>query len=228
MLNGEQAETAQGGRKHLMDEVILCGRRMLQDGLVKGTAGNVSVRDGDEIIITPSSEPYDLIAPEDLCVVDIDGKQLAGRCRPSTETPLHTAVYRGTDAGAVVHTHSMFATTIACTEDVLPAIHYSIVRLGTHGVRVADYARFGSDELAGTTFDGLAGGKAVLLRNHGALVYGASLAQAYDYAECLEWLAQLYWQSKVLGEPQILGDSELDEVSAEARRLRAARMQGGG
>lgn len=226
MLESEKAQAANEKRELLMAEVIAYGQRMFRDGLVKGTAGNISVRDGDEIIITPSSQQYDLITPQDLCVVDIDGKQLAGRGRPSTETPLHTAVYRGTDARAVVHTHSIFATTIACTEHVLPAIHYNIVRLGTHSVRVAEYARFGSDELAETTFEGLAGGKAVLLRNHGVLVYGATLAQAYDYAECLEWLAQLYWQSKVLGNPHILSDSQLDEVTAEARRLRAARPQG--
>jgi L-fuculose-phosphate aldolase len=228
MQDVEQAEASRDERERLMAEMIECGQAMLEDGLVKGTAGNISVRHGDEIIITPTSRPYGLITPPDLCIVDIEGNKLSGNRNPSTETPLHTAVYRATDARAVIHTHSTFATTIACTEDVLPAIHYSIVRFGTHSVRVADYARFGSEELAETTVRGLAGGRAVLLRNHGVLVHGSTLAQAYDYADLLEWLAQLYWQSKLVGQPRLLSDAQLEEVAAEAGRLRAAYAQAAG
>jgi L-fuculose-phosphate aldolase len=226
MLDGADRQTQDSERERLMAEIIHLARKMAAGGLVQGTAGNISARHGDEIIITPTSHPYGSMEPNDLCTVDIDGNTLFGARGPSTETPLHTAVYRATDARAVVHTHSLFATTIACTEDLLPAVHYSIVRLGTHRVRVGEYARFGSQELADTTVEALAGGRAVLLRNHGALVYGSSLAQAFDYAELLEWLAQLYWRSKLLGDPRILSDAELDEVAAEGRRLRAARPPG--
>ena len=209
-------------REALLDEIVRCARRMSDDGLVLGTAGNISVRLDDEIVITPTSMTYELIEPSDLCVLDLSGRQLDGRRRASSEAPLHAQVYRTTDAAAVVHTHSLFATTLACAIDVLPAIHYGIWRFGGDTVRVAEYERFGSDELADRVAVALKDRRGALLRNHGAVTYGSSLTEAYDLAVLLEWLSRIYWQARQLGEPRLLTTAEVDEVAEEVRRRRHA------
>jgi L-fuculose-phosphate aldolase len=204
-------------------EVVEHARRMSSDGLVKGTSGNISARVGDQVVITPGSVPYEEIEPDGLAIVDLDGNHLSGG-RPSSETPLHTLVYRETEAAAVVHTHSMYATTLACTVDELPAIHYMIYAFGGHSIAVSDYERFGSDELAGVVRSALGDRRGALLRNHGAVVHGPTLRRAYDLAVLLEWLAELYWRSSVFGEPRILSREQVEEVAGEARR----RAYGGG
>jgi L-fuculose-phosphate aldolase len=198
-------------------EVAELGRRMLADGLVKGTSGNISVRVGDRVAISPGSMPYEEITADDVAIVDLDGNPIEGG-RPSSETPLHTLVYRETDAAAVVHTHSIYATTLACTVDELPAVHYNIFAFGGSTIEVSDYARFGSDELADAVHRALGDRRGVLLRNHGAVVHGPDLARAYDLAVLLEWLSELYYRSLQLGEPRILTQEQLDEVAAEAGR----------
>ena len=195
---------------------------MSDTGLVIGTAGNISIRVDDEITITPTSVPYELVERDDLCVLDASGRQIDGRLRASSEAPLHTQIYRATDAAAVVHTHSPFATTLACSIDVLPAIHYSIHRFGGDTVPVAEYERFGSDELADRVATLVKDRKGVLLRNHGAITYGSSLAEAYELSVLLEWLAQIYWQAKLFGEPRLLSAEQVEEVAAEAKRRRYA------
>jgi L-fuculose-phosphate aldolase len=206
-----------------LDALLHHGRLLVEQGLATGTAGNVSIRLDDEILITPTSIPYDRIQREDLCVLDLDGRQTDGRRRASSEAPFHTEIYRTTDAAAVVHTHSPFATTIACVCDVLPAIHYSIHRFGGDTIPVVEYERFGSDALAERVALVAKDFRGVLLRNHGAVTWGSSLAEAYDLAVLLEWLAQVYWQAKQLGEPRLLTANEIREVAEEARRRRAAR-----
>jgi L-fuculose-phosphate aldolase len=198
-------------------EVVEYGKRMLREGLVKGTSGNISIRVGDEVAISPGSMPYEEIEPDDVSIVDLDGNHLSGG-RPSSETPLHTLVYRETDAAAVVHTHSIYATTLACTVDELPAVHYMIHTFGGDSIAVSDYERFGSDELAAAVHAALGDRRGVLLRNHGAVVHGPTLTRAYDLAVLLEWLSELYWRSSIFGEPRILSHDQLEEVAAEAGR----------
>src|SRR5207237_19940 len=210
-------------RDGLLDELVRYARMMSDDGLVVATAGNISIRLDEEIVITPTSIPFDLVERSDLCVLDLAGRRLNGRRRPSSEAPLHTQIYRTTDAAAVVHTHSPFATTLACVCDVLPAIHYSIHRFGGDTVPVAEYERFGSDALADLVALALKDRRGTLLRNHGAVTYGSSLAEAYDLAVLLEWLARIYWQAKQLGEPRLLTADQVEEVAAEARRRRYAK-----
>jgi L-fuculose-phosphate aldolase len=209
-------------RERRLDELVRYARLISDSGLVVGTAGNISIRLDDEIVITPSSIPYHEIDQEDLCTLDLAGQQMDGRRRPSTEVPLHTEIYRTTDAAAVVHTHSPFATTVACVCDVLPPIHYSIHRFGGDTIPVAEYERFGSEALAEKVALVLRDRRGALLRNHGAITYGSSLPQAYDLALLLEWLAQIYWQAKQLGEPRLLTAEQIAEVAEEARRLRYA------
>jgi L-fuculose-phosphate aldolase len=193
------------------------GRRMQADGLVCGSAGNLSVRAGEVIAITPSGVDYEEIEPADICLIDLDGNRLEG-ARPSSELPLHTAVYRATRAKAVVHTHSAMVTAVSTVAEELPAIHYSVVQLGGP-VRVAGYQTYGSEELANGAVEAMAGRSAVILANHGCITYAGTLLQAYRRAELLEWLSSVYWHARMLGEPRILSERQLADVVDQARRL---------
>jgi len=185
--------------------------KMQADALTVGTSGNLSVRSGDLIAITPSGVVYDHLTPETVCVIDLDGTVVEGDLEPSSEVPMHTAVYRATDAGAVVHSHPMYCTALSVTRDEVPPVHYMLALLGGP-VRVAPYARFGSPELAQGSVDAMAGRSGVLLRNHGATTYGPTLAKAYTRSLYLEWVCRLYHQAKQIGEPTLLTPEQLEEV----------------
>lgn len=199
-------------------ELVALARRASADGLSSGTSGNLSVRVDDTVLITPSSLDPDDTGPDDLCVVDLDGQQVGGDRRPSSEVPMHLAVYRTTSATAVVHTHSPFATALSVTIDELPAVHYNIAALGGP-VRVAPYATFGSDELAANIATALDGRVAAILQNHGTIAVGRTLRQAFDRAVLLEWLCALYWRALQVGAPRILSEDDLDAVRAQSQRL---------
>ena len=208
------------GIRSARDQLVRYSARLLDDGLAVGSAGNMSVRTGDTVAITPSGVSYAEMRPEDVCVVTTDGREPAGNHEtPSSETPMHLAIYAATKAGAVVHTHSPEVIALSAARTELPAIHYAITGLGGP-VRVAPYVRFGSDGLAAAAVTALDGRSAVILRNHGAVTYGRDLAQAYERALLLEWLARVYRLALSYGEPAILSAAELDEVSAESRRRR--------
>ena len=202
-------------------QLVSYSARLLDDGLAVGSAGNMSVRSGDLVAITPSGISYAEMRPEDVCLVAMDGTETrAGNQEtPSTETPMHLAIYAATKAGAVVHTHSPEVVALSAARPELPAIHYAITGLGGP-VRVAPYVRFGSAGLAAAAVKALDGRSAVILRNHGAVTHGRDLTQAYDRALLLEWLARTYRLALCYGEPAILSAAELDEVTAEARRRR--------
>lgn len=209
---GGRADEAGGVSLADREDLVAFARRMAGDGLAPGMSGNLSVRRRDMIAITASGVPYDRMSPADICLVRLaDGTAEPG-LRPSTETPMHLAVYRATGAGAVVHTHSPFVVALSTVLDELPAIHYAMADLGGI-VRVAPYARFGTGRLAETAVAALAGRSAVILRNHGALTCGPTLARAYDRAGTLEWLARVYWYARVAGTPQTLSEAALTEVS---------------
>lgn len=200
-------------------ELVGYGRRLGADGLAFGSAGNLSVRVGDVVVITPTSMPYDTIGADDLCVVAPDGTKLAGDGAVSSEWPMHWQVYSATGAAAVVHTHSPEVIALSATCAELPAIHYAIARVGGP-VRVVPYTRFGSDDLAHGARAALEGRSAAILQNHGAITYGTTLAEAYDRAALLEWLAGIYRKALQYGSPRLLTTEELDEVVAEVRRRR--------
>jgi L-fuculose-phosphate aldolase len=212
--------------RHAAKEITEYGRRMISDGLAYGTAGNLSCRVGDHVIISPTSIPYEDVEPDDLWVLSLDGDIVRdGTAGPSSETPFHLAIYAATKAAAVVHTHSAEVVAVSATLEYLPAIHYSIARLGGP-VPVVAYRRFGSDTLAAGIQAALCEldrpRSAAILQNHGAVTHGASLMEAYDKALMLEWLARAYRLALQIGEPRILTTEELDEVTAEARRRRYA------
>ena len=210
------------------ERLVSYSNRLLEDGLAVGSAGNISVRAGDEVLITPSGIPYRDLEAADICVVGLDGTQHGATAEPSSETPMHLAVYAATRARAraVVHTHSPEVIALSAVCDELPAIHYAIAGLGGP-VRVAPYTRFGSEGLAAAALAALDGRSAAILQNHGAISHGATLAEAYDRALLLEWLAHVHRLACSRGEPRILTDAELAEVTAELRRRRYGEARPG-
>ncbi|MGH2941006.1 MAG: class II aldolase/adducin family protein [Solirubrobacterales bacterium] len=208
-----------------LEEVPAYGRRLVEDGLVLGTSGNISIRVEGGYVITPSTIAYDEITLEDLVLLDDGGTQVDGRGRPSSETPMHLAVYATTDAMAVVHTHSPVAVALSTVVDEVPAVHYDIARLGGNTVPVVGYERFGSDALAQRAADAFAERSAVILRNHGTIACAPDLRQAYYRAQLVEWLAGVYWKAATIGKPAVLSDTELDEVVTESKRRRYGAVQ---
>jgi L-fuculose-phosphate aldolase len=193
-------------------ELVEYCRRMQADGLTVGTSGNLSVRRGDHVAITPSGAAYEDLTPESICVIDVDGGQVEGTLEPSSEVPMHTAVYRRTDAVAVVHTHPLYASTLSVLIDEVPPVHYMIALLGGP-VRVAPYATYGSTELAENSVTAMDGRFGALLQNHGATTYGESLAKAYTRSVYLEWVCRMYHQARLLGQPHLLGEDEIARVA---------------
>jgi L-fuculose-phosphate aldolase len=193
-------------------ELCAIGRRLAEQGLVSGTSGNISVRVGDRVAVTPGGTALDRLVPDQCPVIDADGYVLEGDHAPSSETPMHLAVYESSDATAVVHTHSTYATVVASTLTELPPIHYNTLLLGG-AVRVAEYATYGTPELADNVRTALSGGKrAALLANHGGVALGSTLDQAYENARLLEWLCTVYVQARAIGEPRVLTEAELAQV----------------
>ncbi|MER5481009.1 class II aldolase/adducin family protein [Streptomyces sp. NPDC002734] len=206
-------ETAQAWRR-----LVAAARRTAEEGLVVGTSGNLSVRVGDTVLVTPSGVPYDRLGPGDVLGVDLDGRRVLGRAEPTSELPLHLAVYRATGAGAVVHTHAVHATAVSTLVDELPPVHYMTAALGGP-VQVARYATYGTEELAAAAVDALRDRTACLLRNHGTVACGDDLDQAYDRTAQLEWMCRLWLlASSVPGRsPSLLTPAQLTET---AERLR--------
>ena len=203
------------------EELVECCVRLLRKGLLTQTSGNLSIRlSPDAIAITPTSIEYDRMTPEDIVVCDLDGAVLQGTRAPSSETPLHAAVYRlRGDISAIVHTHSLQATTLDILGLPIPAVHYIIASLQTTTVPVAPYATYGTPELAASVRDTFhAPGLAVLIANHGLVAGGRTLKQAADGAETTEILAGYYYRALTVGQPNVLTDSQMDEVIAKYRR----------
>jgi L-fuculose-phosphate aldolase len=197
------------------EQVADVSRRLAAEGLVLGTAGNVSARRGDEVAITPTGAVLAELEPEQVSVVDLDGRQLDGELAPTSEIELHLGVYRRYDAGAVVHTHAPMATALSCVLDELPCVHYQMLQLGGP-VPVAPYETFGTPELANAVLDALEGRRAALMANHGAIVLGQDLDDALEGSLLLEWASTVYWRAAAIGEPRALGAQERDAVVAAA------------
>ena len=200
------------------ERVAAAARRLAAEGLVTGTAGNVSARTGELVAVTPTGARLEQMAPEQIAVVDLEGEQVDGDLAPTSELGLHLGLYRRHDAGAVVHSHARFATALACVLDELPIVHYQMLALGGP-IRVAPYATFGTPELAELTLDALEDRSAALMANHGAIAYGADLDAAMEQAFLLEWACELYWRASALGAPRTLDQSEqLELVETVSRR----------
>ncbi|WP_239091807.1 class II aldolase/adducin family protein [Streptomyces sp. SID14478] len=200
------------------EELVATARRTVADGLVVGTSGNVSVRVGDTVLVTPTGVPYERLGPQDLVAVDLDGARRAGTLAPTSELPMHLAIYRDTGARAVVHTHAVHATAVSTLVPELPPVHYMTAALGGP-VRVAPYATYGTEELAENMLAALRGRTGCLLQNHGTITYGDTLAAAYDRTAQLEWMCRLWLTAhSVPGRtPSLLTDAQLHEVGERLR-----------
>ncbi|MFC7728931.1 class II aldolase/adducin family protein [Actinomadura keratinilytica] len=204
-------------------EVCRIGRQLAETGLVTGSSGNISVRVGDLVAVTPGGMMLDRMAPEDCPVLDMSGQVVEGERAPSSETPMHLAIYEASGASAVVHTHSTYGAVVASTMTELPAIHYTTLLLGGV-VRVAEYATYGTPELAANVRKALEGDRrAALMGNHGGVTLGRDLDEAYENARLLEWLCGVYVRAKMIGEPRILTEEELAKVTE--RGLRPPRFR---
>lgn len=186
-------------------------------GFCPSKSGNVSARTEAGFLITPSGLPYAQTTPADLIELSLDGVVLSGARKPSSEWPFHAAIYRARpEAQAIVHTHSPRATALSCTRRGIPAFHYMIALCGGADIRCADYATFGTPELAENAVRALEGRKAVLLANHGVIALGASLAGAHQIVAEVENLAGQYLDILAAGlEPVILDEAEMARVSAK-------------
>jgi L-fuculose-phosphate aldolase len=194
------------------------GRRLAARGLVIGTAGNLSARAGDLVAVTPTGGALGELTADQMTVIGLDGAIADGDLAPTSEVPLHLAIYRATTAGAVAHAHATTSIALGLVADEIPLVHYAMLNLGG-AVRVAPYARYGTQQLAGHVVAALESRQAALMRNHGSIATGSSLAEAVDNLELLEWAAQLYHQallaSAVTGvAPRELTRQEQEEVTA--------------
>lgn len=220
------------GIERLRASVVTACRELAQSGLVMGPAGNVSARAGDRVLVTPTGARLATLSADELVVVDLDGARIDGARQPTSELPLHLAVYRNFDAGAVVHTHPPMATAVACAADELPCIHYTLLSLGG-SVRVAPYATFGTAELAVGVVTALQGRTAALMGGHGAVTYGPDVARAMAATELLEWACGVYVHACACGTPRVLDEDERRAVAealaayGDPRRAQAALRRAG-
>jgi L-fuculose-phosphate aldolase len=194
--------------------VAAAARRLADERLVLGTAGNVSERADELVAITPTGAVLAELDSEQVVIIDLDGATVEGDLAPTSEVELHLGIYRRYGAGGVVHAHSPVGTALACVLDELPLIHYQMLALGGP-VRVAPYATFGTPELAQLTLDALEGRTAALMANHGVIALGADLDAAVENALLLEWASELYWRAASLGPPRTL-DSDQAQAFIDA------------
>ena len=200
--------------KEERNEIVRFGKKLVSSKLTTGTGGNLSLFNRKEglIAISPSGIDYLEMRPEDIVLLNIDGEIAEGSRRPSSELNFHTMLYqKRKDINAIIHTHSVYATTIACLNWEIPAVHY-LVGFSGNKVPVAPYATFGTKELAENISKTIGNYNAVLLANHGLITIGVDLSSTFYIAEEIELVAQIYYQSRCIGKPAILSDKEMVKV----------------
>jgi L-fuculose-phosphate aldolase len=195
--------------------IVAACRRMNALGINQGTSGNISARFGERMLITPSGVPYDAMSPDDIAALPIEGEYGAwdGPLAPSTEWRFHLDITRARpEVGAIVHTHSTYATTLAIARKEIPACHYMIAAAGGTTIRCADYATYGTKELSDNALAALEDRTCCLLANHGMIATGANLDKAMWLAVELETIAKQYYLSLAIGGPVLLPDAEIAHV----------------
>lgn len=200
--------------KELREKVVEYGKMLIERNLTTGTGGNISIyhRDSGLIAISPSGLDYMETRAQDIVVMNLDGDVIDGDRKPSSEYELHGIFYKNRDdISALVHTHSIYATTISCMNWDLPPVHYMIAVAGDN-VRCAEYATFGTKELAENALEGMRDRKAVLLANHGMLAGAGTIEQAFKIAEDIEFCAELYYRTKSMGEPVLIQPDEMERM----------------
>lgn len=187
-------------------------------GMNRGSSGNLSVRQGDGMLITPTGMGAEGLQPQDLAWLGADGT-LCGAWQPSSEWPFHQAIYRARpDLHAIVHTHAVHATALACLRRPLPAFHYMVALAGGDSVPLVPYHLFGSDALSLAVAHGMRACDACLLANHGLVTAGATLAQALKLAQEVESLCEAYLKALAVAEPVLLSADEMAQALARFGR----------
>lgn len=208
-------------RQSLIDHCCAMNR----SGLSLGKSGNASLRWGNGFLITPSGRAYGRLEPEDVVYLDADGHCAPGQLKPSSEWQFHRDILRSfPDIGAVVHTHSTYATALACLGKGIPAFHYMVAVAGGHDIPCADYATFGSAELSANLMKALQGRRACLMANHGQLAMAETLSAAYALALEVENLARQYLLACGLGAPVVLPEDEMQRVLEKFKHYGQQRL----
>ena len=194
--------------------IVEYGKLLVTKGLTTGTGGDISIFDKEKkyFAISPSGIDYFETEPEDVVIMDLDGKVVEGARKPSSEWMMHLIFYKKRDdVEAVVHTHSRFSSTISCMRWDIPALHYYVAFAGKT-IPCAKYASYGTQELADNAFEGMGEGKAALLANHGLITIGRSVKEAFLVAEMSEEMAEYYYRTKSIGEPVLLDEEEMESM----------------
>lgn len=194
--------------------IVQYGRKLITSNLTTGSGGNLSIynREQSLVAIKPTGIEYFSMEPADVVVMTLDGKVVDGDRLPSSEVNFHLGLLRHRpDITAVVHTHQVYATTIACLGWELPAVHY-LVGFSGNKVPIAPYACFGTPELAENIVRSIGNYNACLMANHGLVTVGANIAAAFAVAEEIELVARIYYQGRCIGEPKILDDDQMAVV----------------
>jgi len=195
-------------------QIVDYGLKMIRSGLTTGSGGNLSILSAEDnrIAISPSGMDYADVTVADVVIVDRAGQVVEGKRKSSSELGFHLALYAARkDINAVVHTHSVYATTLACLHWELPAVHYLVAFSGDK-VPLAPYATFGSDELADNIIASIGSYNAVLLANHGLVAVGKDMNSSFNVAEEIELVARIYYQAKSLGQPVLVDAEEMMRV----------------
>ena len=197
------------------EQIVETGKQMSSSGLCPGTSGNQSVFNAELglMAIKPSGIGYYETTPEDVVIMDLNGNKVDGPRKPSSEWDMHAEFYRKkNDCRAVVHTHSSFCATFACLRMPIQAVHYAIADANAYAIPCTDYHTFGTPDVAEDAVSTCGDGNAVLLANHGIIVCGSSLKNAFNLAKNLEFVARLQYQAMCIGKPFVLSKEEMDEV----------------
>ncbi|CAM3091742.1 Putative L-ribulose-5-phosphate 4-epimerase [Prescottella defluvii] len=203
--------TSAGDFTELRASVAETARQVAARGLVLGSAGNVSARDGDAVAVTASGVHLSDATVDDVTVVDLDGHVIKGALRPTTELEMHLGIYRSTSNSSVVHAHSMSTVALSLVADELPPVHYQQLLLGG-AIPVVPFAAFGSEQLATSTVAALAHHNAVILAHHGSVTVGQSPTEALDRIVLLEWLCEVYLRAAAVQQPRALTPADLQAV----------------
>lgn len=201
--------------------VVEYGKKLLTERLTNGTAGNISIFDPETgyMAISPSGIPYMETEPADVVVMDLDGNRIDGTRKPSSEHGLHAVCYKiRSDVKAVVHTHSMYATTLACMGEKLVSVHYAIADAGVAELPMAPFRPFGTPELAQAVADNLGNeAKAILLANHGIVCCGGSVKEAFALAQTCEWCAEVQWRCMAAGRMNVISERDMERTFEQYR-----------
>lgn len=211
--SGRQRASTKSAEAVAREAVIATSLQMSRSGLSPGRSGNVSCRWSSGMLITPIGMPYEELKPADIVFVDGNGELPARARKPSSEWRFHLSAYKARpEMGAVVHTHSLHATVLACAHKPIPAFHYMIAIAGGRDIPLIAYAPFGTHELAALVADGLQERNALLMANHGQIAIAKNLGSALELAAEVEVLAEQFYKVLTLGKPKVLDRKAMADV----------------